>query len=644
MPTADEFFGTTTASPPPPPPLPTAAQFFGLDKPQAGTGADTFWSNVANAGTKVLNAVGFGASDAWGSKPLGIDPETATHLRKVGDWNDYQNGENNFFKTASEAVIRPAVQIADLLGRAPGAALAGIEAGAEQLRAETDVPNANLAQQALRLGVATPIGAGATYLQQGGGAEFGFGAPLEATALSVGRNAAVAEARVSAAQAARSVGAVGEGEAGFYDAKPLTPEAATARTEAAQEAGVEPSPAQAPPPDVHALARRIDPETFAEYDALNAESALHRDAISKLGAERAASPEALEAQEQITTILGRVNNVPSRLTQAAAGRLAAAQERLDAILHAETPEMAEARSQLMDADYRMRELAPDVSAAYRYARELAPELPETAAVAEAQGAKAAEAEREGVPPAAAAEVAETQPTTAPEQTVAAAGASPEAQAEVAPPNVVSETTVQGSPETQQLFRDRLSQARYGNLRAAQGTGETVTRGLAAHVEESAIEQGLAENFGDLPEYQRLSMADQAAQAARLIADDYETAKDVAMGVRQPPRGLLPESVFVGVEKRALAEGDVDTLRALATRSRLTTAATTMGQRIRTLGERDPTSPVGAIQAVQQARMAALKDAAEQTKAVITDIKAAMRDTATKPDAWSAFVDSLKCDS
>jgi hypothetical protein len=187
-----------------------------------------------------------------------------------------------------------------------------------------------------------------------------------------------------------------------------------------------------------------------------------------------------------------------------------------------------------------------------------------------------------------------------------------------------------------------------NMRAVEGTGEAHPRGLSEGVEASAVEHNLTKGFDDLPEYNRVSMADQAEKAAALIEKDYEAAKDIAMGNKAPPKGILPESIFVAVEKRALAEGDVETLRRLATQSRLVSEATTMGQRIRTLGERDPTSPIDAIQEVQQAREAALaargtKDIEGAKNAVVEDAKTAIKAAAPKVPAWEKFLSSIECD-
>lgn len=649
LPTASQFFGlpdTAFAQAPPPPPAPPT--------PPSGEAQNAWWSAPGNPLATILFGVGYpavqskvgkatvaGVQEGFGSQPLGLDPDTESNLRKAGILPDYQKGQTSWLNAASDVLIRGGIQFADLAGRIPSAVLGGVQAGAEEAREETAVPHPNIGQQAIGAVAGATI-SGIDYLRAGGGAELGFGLPMEAAV-----RASAAE-RATQVTAARSLGVVGEGEEGFYDAKPLTPEAATARTTAAQEAGVEPTPPAPPPVDVHELARRIDPDTFEQYDAWSLARDFHRDTLARLSAEREQLPEAIEAQTQIETILDRVNNVPSRLTNAATARLTAAQDRLDTILHTDTPEMTVARNALMDADYKMREVAPEVSAAYRQAREMNPDLPESAAQVAEQPKGAEEAEAKGAPPQAAEEVAEQKTEAEVQQrAVAAAGAAPEAQAGVAPAQVTGEETLGatgvpeggGAPEGA-----RLSQARYGNLRAVQGTGETVTRGLAKGVEANAIERGLTNDFGDLPEYQRLSMADQAAQAAELINRDYDAAKDVAMGLKQPPKGLLPESVFVGVEKRALAEGDVETLRQLATGSRLNTAATTMGQRIRTLGERDPTSPVGLIQQIAQAREAAYGSGLDAAKRQAADeIKASMRETSSSAQAWTNLVQSLLCE-
>jgi hypothetical protein len=180
----------------------------------------------------------------------------------------------------------------------------------------------------------------------------------------------------------------------------------------------------------------------------------------------------------------------------------------------------------------------------------------------------------------------------------------------------------------------------GTLPPVEGTGDVKTRGLALGVEQKAIAKELTDYLGDLPEYRTVNMAEQADHATRLIDENPDLARRVALGEVDAPHGLLPESVFVAVENKAIAEGDVATIRDLAS-GKLTEQATTMGQRIRALGERNPDSPVAAIQRITEARGKA------QTPESIADAIAELKthiEEATKvaPDAWEQFINSIRC--
>jgi hypothetical protein len=181
----------------------------------------------------------------------------------------------------------------------------------------------------------------------------------------------------------------------------------------------------------------------------------------------------------------------------------------------------------------------------------------------------------------------------------------------------------------------------GALPEVQGTGATRTRGLSAGIAEKALANHLDLTVGDLPEYRTLSMADQAEKAAALLRDDPELARRVATGAAPPPLDLLPESVLVAVEQKAIAEGDVNTLREIAT-GKLTTQATEMGRRIRALAERDPDSPVAAIQDVVNKRSGGAEKAARATTAEATKIRAQIAGASIEKSAWAEFVTSLKC--
>lgn len=177
-----------------------------------------------------------------------------------------------------------------------------------------------------------------------------------------------------------------------------------------------------------------------------------------------------------------------------------------------------------------------------------------------------------------------------------------------------------------------------------GTGKVKESKLAKGVEEKAIRNGLTDGFAGRPEYQTVNIAEQAQLAARLIESDPAHAIEIAMGREMPPAGLLPESVFVAVENYATANKDVNLLRDLATASTLSMEATGMGQRIRMLGERNPDSPVSAMQQVVDAREKAAKKrygpkAKEKIKA---EIKATIKKAAPKKSDWAALIEAIKC--
>lgn len=202
----------------------------------------------------------------------------------------------------------------------------------------------------------------------------------------------------------------------------------------------------------------------------------------------------------------------------------------------------------------------------------------------------------------------------------------------------------------QLYREAYESAtKTGGFKGDQvqpieGAGEMKTRGLSKGVETKAVENRLTQGFGDLPEYKSIDMKDQASKAMDILNKDYEQAKRIAMGEEAPPKDVIPESVFVAVENKAIKEGDVNTLRDLATKSRLSAEATTMGQRLRTLAERDSESPVGAIKDVQATRAKAskAKTSDKETSQSVKEIKSEIKKASPKIEDWNSFIDSLEC--
>jgi len=169
----------------------------------------------------------------------------------------------------------------------------------------------------------------------------------------------------------------------------------------------------APTRDINAVVRTMAPDTFREYDALEA----RRDELrSNLAAEAQKLRENAEAQApnhaEIQDLEQRIESgTTPRLAKKYEERLAALRPAHDAFMESDqfamltrdTDEMAQMRQELQQSDYRMRDLAPQVSAAYREAAQQFPVQEE----APAAGAPQPEQVQQAAPP-------EVAPPVAPE--------------------------------------------------------------------------------------------------------------------------------------------------------------------------------------------------------------------------------------
>lgn len=399
LPSADEFFA-------PPPPsimegagaaLKVGAAAITGSKPDVQSSAELDQFIAKNPLGRVLSAFGQGAEQAWGSDPVGLSPETTEFLTKSGVLPDYSKGRDTLSKAFNEAWIRPAAAALDATMRAGGALISGAEGAVRQTGVETGQPllgqtlsemteygamRGDIALHPLERGQGPLDLARARSLGVIGEGEGGFTGAREPTQLStVQRAEAVKAAEQHAAEQARATGQPEPPARSPEEGAPITAETV-------------PTPPAAP--DIHAVARQIAPDTFREYDAISAQRDTFRASLNERAAERAQLPEAQELQNTINTITGKVAGVEDRLTNKARARLEDARDDLDAFLRTDTSEMATIRKSLMEADYRMRDLAPDVSAAYREAQKRIPqEAADELGLAENEPERAAEAQRAG---------------------------------------------------------------------------------------------------------------------------------------------------------------------------------------------------------------------------------------------------------
>jgi hypothetical protein len=212
-----------------------------------------------------------------------------------------------------------------------------------------------------------------------------------------------------------------------------------------------------------------------------------------------------------------------------------------------------------------------------------------------------------------------------------------------------------SKETGELFREHIPVSVFGQSsdEVADSLGMSESDFMAMLEEEptidrtsikDSVEDRLNLTIKDLPEFKQVNMKDQAEKASLLIATNYEQAKRIARGEEAPPADLLPESVFVAVEDKALVDDDIELIRQLAVSGRVTEASA-MGQRIRALAERDPDSMMSAINEVTKARAEAVKRKTKKgTSGAIKEETAKIKKEVKKISKydWGNFISSIQC--
>lgn len=369
------FANTTALTPPEANPF---AAFAPVSKPdffaKLGPNGDALAAQPSGI-SAILHAYGQGVENAWGDQPLGLSPENQQWMRDHGIFNDFQKSSTSFWKTLNEAVIRDSAFVADLAQRGAVALTYG---GVKGIAETPGVP----AIAAVPAGIAT---AGMEAFPAGHLTGFPTPALPTAPGLSI----------LNAARAAKIIGPEDEagwkGTAAPAEAPPAAPAPEPAATPS--PAGVaaeatpppEPAPAAAPAPDLHETARQLAPDVFGEYDAASLRRDTFRQWISDLSdmRDQGTSPAITELDRNIDALRSaRLEAAPADRPGMANDITALEEQRrglADALpAQGDTPEMAMLRQHLMDADFRMRDLAPDVRAAYQRAAggEQAPEMAE----------------------------------------------------------------------------------------------------------------------------------------------------------------------------------------------------------------------------------------------------------------------------
>jgi len=754
LPTSDEAFGAS---------LPTADEAFGAPQtsykpqldlgPMSGQVADTIFKN--NPISRVMSAYSQAAVNDWGAGSAKVSKETDSWMKDHGVYNDYTKDDHSFIKGLNEQFFRPLIYGAIAAGKLASAGMQGLSAATEQTAEEINKaglslqnnPNApSWSADKLLLGPALRTGA---EILSG----INQGALLEIPGM-------FAHMSVSG----RATAAVGEGEAGFFNTREVSPQNLQARENASLDSG---TPVKAPEPpnfDINDIARKVAPDTWARIDELKDRQENLRLSKGYLESQLGQGyREDLATQEKLSVIPQELQALDEQLRDLIPEQVRS-RESVTELLNSDTKEGSAFRDWVLadrlQSALELDGLQNEANASTAHSEILVPgplERAESLKKQEAATPVPVQKERPVEAPEGSQDVYihqtknpdlafENKPTfftkkggenfySDPDGNLHSIEANldlknPLVESNATPSDLAkikdeliklgvdknqAETTIKEMGEvfthSGQFLDPRFQQAlknlgydsivadktfknthvvalepstqvkklnepkrtispspaeqglaeategqpsspinqvdkeapvtgQPGRLPEVEGTGPERTSQLSKKIEQAAIDNGLTDSFGTLPQAKQLNMKDQARRTAEFISEDYNRAKRVVFsGTEELPSDIHPTSLIIGMEKYATMLGDSETLRRLSTDEGIASQIREAARSQRILRERTgyEENPVRLMQDIQETRKEVLKNVKER---IVREAEVA---SDTFKSDWESFVKSLECD-
>ena len=171
--------------------------------------------------------------------------------------------------------------------------------------------------------------------------------------------------------------------------------------------------------------------------------------------------------------------------------------------------------------------------------------------------------------------------------------------------------------------------------------------VAQSIESKAVEQRLAENLGDIAEYDKITIKDQAEKSTKLIETDIDRAKSIIKGDEMLPSDMRGAAFITAAENYAIKNKDGEMLAEIA-KSPLTAETSVHAQEMRLLAERDPDSAVMAMRDIKKAREIAAqkktktKSIKQAKDKIVKEIKKDIKKVQPTKDEWGDFIDTITC--
>ena len=161
---------------------------------------------------------------------------------------------------------------------------------------------------------------------------------------------------------------------------------------------------------------------------------------------------------------------------------------------------------------------------------------------------------------------------------------------------------------------------------------------------SRLEKRIVERLSKVPEryktvtYKQMNKAEQIKKAVDYVVKNESEAMEVLMGKKEPPKGLLYNSIFLAMEEKAKQN------TALAVRL-ASLRATRSGQEISILTEADKNNPVRFLSEIQRDRVKIIggrEKVVKYTKSLVKQGKKILSKNYLKVDEWENFIKSIQC--
>ena len=178
------------------------------------------------------------------------------------------------------------------------------------------------------------------------------------------------------------------------------------------------------------------------------------------------------------------------------------------------------------------------------------------------------------------------------------------------------------------------------------TGKGKVSKIAKSIEEKSIEQGLTKGFGHLAEYTPIVIREQAKRASDLINTNIDEARRIIRGEKPLPEGLKGTALITAMEEHIKNTANGELASELAS-SPLVSGTSAAAQELRLAAERDPASPVKAIEDINKElqktaeRKLPGKILGKAKTDTVSKIKNNIKNANTAY-SWKTFIESIRC--